>query len=386
MSRSLIDMPRHFVDREIAPNADRWDAQGRIDESLVSAMADAGILGVLVPEAYGGSGIDALRLMTLAREIGRGCSSARSLLTVHTMVSHGIARWGSADVKAALLPKLATGESIGALALSEPAAGSDVSAIECTARPDGDGHRITGQKRWITFGQRADLFLLFAKTPVGATAFAVPARTKGLTVSPMAPMMGTRASMVAALRFDDCRVGAETMVGRQGFGLAAVAATALELGRFTVACGSLGILDAVLAGALDHARSRRTFGHRLIDHQLVASKIARMGTDGAAAAELCERAARLRDAHHQDAVKATWMAKYFASTAAFRAACDLVQITAARGCEDGASPQRLMRDAKVMEIIEGSTQIQEITIAGILDGERADAEPPVQSITTGALA
>ncbi len=356
-----------FVNEWLLPNADAWDQNGRIDDRVVAEMARMGILGANVPREFGGQALGSMSIYHLARELGRGCSSVRSLLTVHGMVCQSVARWGSEKLQNTWLSPLASGEVIGAFALSEPAAGSDVSAIATTATRRNGKIALNGQKRWITFGQRADVLLVFAKEPSGTSAFLVPTATAGVTVRPMHGMFGTRASEVAEIGFSDVEIDADCIVGRSGFGLAAVASTALELGRFTVAAGCVGILNAAVAEGVRYARQRESFGKRLIEHQLVAAQLSRMATDAAAADGLCERAAILRDEGHHDAVRATWMSKYFASTAAFRAASDLVQILAARGCENGATAQRLLRDAKIMEIIEGSTQLQEITIANMLD-------------------
>lgn len=367
MLKKVVPNVSTFVDTSILPHANAWDADGRISDQVVADMARLGYLGANVPIAFGGQELDSLGIYRLASELGRGCSSVRSLLTVHGMVCQSIARWGSKTLKQKWLPLLATGDAIGAFALSEPGAGSDVSAITTTAAARDGKFVLNGLKRWITFGQRADVSLMFAREEKGVTAFLVPMDAPGVQVRPMDGMFGTRASDVAEIELTDAVVDADCIVGRSGFGLAAVASSALELGRFTVASGCVGILNAALAEALDHARSRMSFNKRLIEHQLVAAQLARMSTDADAAAGLCERAAQLRDEKHRDAVRATWTAKYFASTAAFRAASDLVQIMGARGCENGATAQRLLRDAKVMEIIEGSTQLQEITIAQMLD-------------------
>lgn len=367
----MLDMPsglETFVDAHVVPFANDWDQAGRIDEAIIGKLAQQGVLGLNVPGTFGGTELPWQELLPIVRELGRGCSSVRSLVTVHGMVCASLARWGNAALQETWLPRLARGQAIGAFALSEGGvSGSDVAAIETRVRRQGDRLVLDGSKRWTTFGQRADLLLVFAREEMGASAFLVPTDLPGVEVSSLDGMFGTTASMCAAVTFREVVLTPEARVGRTGFGLSAVAASALELGRFTVGVGCLGILDAALNEALSQAKSRRSYGKRLIEHQLVAAMIARMSVDRDAAAGLCARAAALHDAQHSEAMLATWTAKYFASVAAVRAASDLVQITAARGCEKGATAQRLLRDAKVMEIIEGSSQIQEITIAEMLE-------------------
>lgn len=357
-----------FVDTHIVPFSNTWDQKGRIDESIIGKVAEKGFLGLSVPRNFGGTDLTRQKLLPIIRELGRGCSSVRSLVTVHGMVCTSLARWGKSALQEEWLPKLACGKAIGAFALTEGGvAGSDAAAIETCVTRQGDNLILNGNKRWTTFGQRADVLLVFAKDEFGASAFLVPTELPGVEISNLDGMFGTTASMVATINFSEVLLTPEVRIGRTGFGLSAVAASALELGRFTVAVGSLGILDATLSEALAHTKTRKSYGKRLIEHQLVASMIARMAVDRDASAGLCARAAALHDTQHPDAMLANWSAKYFTTTAAARAASDLVQIAAAKGCEKGATAQRLLRDAKVMEIIEGSSQIQEITIAEMLE-------------------
>jgi glutaryl-CoA dehydrogenase (non-decarboxylating) len=364
--RAAREEVRAFVAAEIAPHADLWDREGAIPLSLVDRLRERSYLGSNVPAQYGGHPGRITRDMVtyglMTEEIGRGCSSVRSLLTVHDMVAHGILRWGSQELKERFLPRMARGEILGALALSEPNAGSDAKAVETTAADDGDVWILDGRKKWTTFGQIAGLFLVFAQCEGKPTAFLMERDAPGLTVRPLQGITGTRASMLAELELRECRIPKENLVGRVGFGVSHVAAAALEQGRYSVAWGSVGIGQACLDACRRYTAERRQFGVPLADHQLIRALLTDMTVDVRAARLLCLRAGYLRDQGDPGAFAETMVAKYFASRMAVRAANDAVQIHGANGCSEEYPVGRYLRDAKVMEIIEGSTQIQQITI------------------------
>jgi glutaryl-CoA dehydrogenase (non-decarboxylating) len=354
---------RAFVQKEIAPDADRYDQEERIPSALIQKLAQQGWLGALLPGEWGGRGMDMITFGLLHEEIGRGCSSVRSLLTVHSMVSHAIARWGSRQQKLSWLPRLATGDVIGAFGLSEPEVGSDASSVQATAVRRGDYYLLNGSKKWISFGQIANLFLIFARCEGKLSAFLVENNTPGLSTTPISGMLGVRASQLAELQLHECLIPAENLVGAPGFGLLAVAASALDIGRYSVAWGCVGIAQACLDASLRYTAERKQFDVLLKEHQLIKQMIAEMVTHVKAARLLCYHAGHLKDAHHPDAVMETWVAKYFASTTSTQAAHYAVQIHGANGCSSDYPVQRYFRDARIMEIIEGSTQIQQITIA-----------------------
>ncbi|HEX8500623.1 MAG TPA: acyl-CoA dehydrogenase family protein [Pyrinomonadaceae bacterium] len=354
---------RAFADAHVAPFADGFDREERLPRGVIEETARRGYLGATLPEAYGGGAMSMVTYGLLNEEIGRGCSSLRSLLTVHGMVAHAVARWGSKELRARWLARLAAGERLAAFALTEPDVGSDARAVETSARPSQGAYVLTGRKRWVTFGQIADLFLVFAQCEGRPVALLVERDTPGLSIEPIKGMLGVRASMLAELSFEDCRVPRENLVGREGFGFSHVASAALDLGRYTVAWGCVGIAQACLEASLAYAGARRQFGALIKEHQLVRRMLTDMLTDVKAARLLCLRAGALRDAGAPEAIMETSVAKYFASGAAARAASDAVQIQGARGCSGESPVQRFMRDAKIMEVIEGSTQMQQITIA-----------------------
>jgi glutaryl-CoA dehydrogenase (non-decarboxylating) len=354
---------RDFVDEHLAPFADEFHRTQSTPPEIVQKLAEQGYLGLSIPEQFGGGGGDLVTLGLLAMELGRGCSSIRSLLTVHSMVAHAILRWGSKEQKETWLPRLARGERIAALALSEPDVGSDANAVKTRIADDGGDLVVNGRKTWITYGQMANLFLVFGRAADGPVAVLIERERAGFASEPIFDMLGIRASMTATLRIEECRVPGANLVGRRGLGISHVAGAALDLGRYTVACGCAGILEACLEASVAYTNTREQFGVLLKEHQLVRRMVSDMVTDHHAARLLCLEAGRLRDMRDPGALAATSIAKYFASTAAMRAASNAVQIHGANGCSASYPLQRYMGDAKIMEIIEGSTQIQQITLA-----------------------
>lgn len=353
---------RAFVEQHIAPFAGAWDRAGEMPIELVPELRRHGYLGSILPADVGGGGVDAVTYGLLTEEIGRGCSSVRSLLTVHDMSTLALLRWGSAQVKEELVPVMARGERLGALALSEPGAGSDPSAVTTTARQDGEDFVLDGIKKWTTFGEIADELLVLARLGDRLTTFVVSADAPGLRREPLRHMVGTRASRLATITFDGCRVPAHRQVGRPGFGLSHVVGTALDHGRFSVACGSVGIAQACLEASLDYAAERSQGGSRIAEHQLIQRRLTDMIAGTRAARLLCCRAGYLRQEKDPAAISETMIAKYFASRTAVDVANSAIQLHGAVGLSQEKPLERYLRDAKVTEIIEGSTEIQQISI------------------------
>lgn len=354
---------RQFVDEQVIPHADRFDQEEAIPGELIQKIAAQGYLGSVIPGASGGTGSDMITFGLLNEELGRGCSSIRSLLTVHSMVAHAINKRGSKHQRATWLPQLVSGQRLGAFGLSEPEVGSDAKSVKTTARQVGDRFVLNGHKKWTTFGQIADLFLIFAQCEGRPTAFLVERNSPGFSTTPISGMLGTRASMLAEAHLEDCEIPRENMIGGLGFGLAMIATAALDIGRYSVAWGCVGIAQACLEASIAYTQTRRQFDVYLKDHQLIRQMVTNMITNVKAARLLCYQAGCLKDAGDPRTIMETWVAKYFASTAASQAASDAVQIHGANGCSSAYSVQRYFRDAKIMEIIEGSTQIQQTTIA-----------------------
>lgn len=354
---------RQFVQEHIAPFAGEWDRLERVPQQLIDELRRRGYVGAPLSQHPGGE-MDAITYGLLTEELARGCSSVRSLLTVHDMVALGLQRWASRDVKEEFGTAVSSGRLLCALALSEPEAGSDATSVRTEAQATDEGYVLNGKKKWTTFGQIADLFLVLARCQEKLAAFLVPATTPGLLRKPMKGIAGTRASLLAEIDFHECHVPGRYLIGKIGFGFSHVISSVLDHGRYSVAWGSVGIAQACLDACLEYTTNRRQFGVKLREHQLVQRKLTDMIVNTRAARLLCYRAGYLRETKDPGASAETLVAKYFASKTAVRAANDAVQLHGANGLTDEYPVARLLRDSKVMEIIEGSTQIQQITIAG----------------------
>lgn len=354
---------RRFVNEHIVPVADAYDRDGRVPEELLAQVSMAHLWAPFLPTDVGGSDVSYQALGDIHEEVGRGCSSLRSLLTVHSMVAWAVNRWGCPELRELWLPRLASGKALGAVCIAEPEAGSDTRRLSTSAKRTSNGWRINGTKTWITGGQRADVFLVFAQTDYTLAAFFVPRGTPGVEVEPIREILGTRASMLATVRLQDVDVGREALVGPDSSLPGMVLTGMLDIGRFSVAAGCVGIVQACLDACASYTSHRTVNGTPLRELQLIRAKISNMVTDVTAARLLVERAGRLKDAGDPETIMATWIAKYFASVAAARHASEAVQIHGGNGLGPHYPVGRFYRDAKVMEIIEGSTELQQLMIA-----------------------
>jgi glutaryl-CoA dehydrogenase (non-decarboxylating) len=352
-----------FVDEHIAPNADRHDREEALPQGLIQKLAQQHFLVPTLPREAGGANMDLLTYGLLTEEIGRGCASVRNLLGVSGMVAHAILKWGSQAQKKKWLPRLASGDLMAAFALTEPRVGSDAGHITTTATPSGNTYDLHGCKKWISFGQTADLFLVFAQCDGKPAAFLVERNTPGLSVKPISGLLGLRASMLAELHLEGCHIPQENLLGTVGAGFAWVASSALDYGRYSTACGCVGLAQACLDACRWYTQERRQFGAFLKDHQLIQRMMTDMIANISAGRLLCYQAGYLRNSGDPDAIEATLIAKYFTSTITSQIATDAVQIHGANGCSEDYPVQRYLRDAKIMEIIEGTTQIHQMKIA-----------------------
>jgi glutaryl-CoA dehydrogenase (non-decarboxylating) len=354
---------RTWIQQTVGRRADAFDREQRIPAELPAQLAALGILGAQIPGEHGGTPVDPLAFGYLCEAMGEASGSVLSLLTVHTIVSAAIARWGTPAQKGHWLPKLARGELVAAFALSEPQAGSDAGNIATVINREGDRYVVNGRKKWISFAQLAGLFLVIGKCEGKMVSLLVSRETPGLTVQPIQNMLGFRSAMLGELQFDDCVVSASHLIGSPDFGYAQVVGSVLDQGRYCIAWGSVGLAQACLDACLSHTEQRESFGQLLKNHQLVQKPIADMVTHVQAARLLCAEAARLRAVGDPGTLMATATAKYFAARIAESSATDAVQIHGAIGCSEDYPIQRYFRDAKIMNIIEGSTQIQQVLIA-----------------------
>jgi len=364
---------RAFVSKAIIPHADRFDREEQIPRELVGEIARQGYLGAILPVQYGGRAMDAISYGLLNEELGRGCASVRGLVMIQNMVAQTILDWGTERQRERWLRSIAMGDVLSAFALTEPDVGSDAKRVKTAAIPDGDCFVVDGHKKWITLGQIAQVFLLIAQSEGRLCAFLLERDTPGLSVEPTLGMLGMRASMVAELRLNHCRIPRTNLLGGVGFGLAPVAFTALNLGRYSIAWGCVGLAQACLEASIHHARTREQFGDFLKGHQLIQAKIADMIANVRAARLLCFEAGHLRESNDPGSLLAVLVAKYFASSMATRAASHAVQILGALGCSSERPVQRHLRDAKIMEIIEGTTEMHQIMIAGLALRQTAPA-------------
>jgi len=354
---------RDFVQREILPAADRHDREQEISRDLIARIARQGYLGATVPKDFGGMGMDLLAFGLLSEELGRGCAAVRSLITVQTMVTQAIERWGTEEQKTRWLPQLASGEKIAAFALTEPEYGSDAGGIQTHIGSVNGKLVITGVKKWITFGQIADLFLLMGRHQDKLCAVLVERSSPGITVKPIKDILGVRGSMLAEIQFDQCAVAGTCLLGSSGFGLTTVAFTALDIGRYSIACGCVGLAQASLEAAVDYTKTRKQFNAYLREYQLIQEKIADMVTDIRAARLLCFRAGYCKKTKNPNAFRDMMIAKYYASNMAIRVAAKAVEILGANGCSREFPVERYYRDAKINETIEGTNQMLQTMIS-----------------------
>ncbi|MFJ1594568.1 acyl-CoA dehydrogenase family protein [Kitasatospora albolonga] len=364
-----------FVAREVAPHVVAWDRAENVDRSIVKKLGGLGFLGLTVPEEYGGSGGDHLTYCLVTEELGRGDSSVRGIVSVSLgLVAKTIATWGSEEQKRQWLPRLTSGEAVGCFGLTEPGTGSDAGNLATRAVRDGGDYVINGTKTFITNGTWADVVLLFARTNDspghrGVSAFLVPADTPGLTRRAIHGKLGLRGQATAELALQDVRVPAATLLGPEGKGFS-VAMSALAKGRMSVAAGCVGIAQAALDAAVRYAGEREQFGKGIAGHQLVQELLSDISVDVEAARLLTWRVADLIDRGQEFATAAS-QAKLYASEAAVRCANNALQVFGGYGYIDEYPVGKLLRDARVMTLYEGTSQIQKLIIGRALTGVSA---------------
>jgi alkylation response protein AidB-like acyl-CoA dehydrogenase len=348
-----------FVALNVAPFAEQWDRDQRIPDAVIAKVAQCGYLGCSLPREYGGQGWDVVTFGLLNEAFGKGSSALTGVLTVQAMVSLALLKWGTVEQKRTWLPPLAKGEMIGAFALTEPGAGSAMQSLVTEFTQNGEGLVLNGSKKWISCAQFARVFLVFGTLAGRSVACVVPRDTPGLDVEPISDLMGFRAAGLAQLHFQDVAVPSANLVGKPGFALSHVAPVGLHYGRISTACSALGLLRGCFEESVAYATARKIGDRSVGDIGMIRSLIARMGTDVEAGGLLCHNACRAEDEHRPESFEKALMAKYFTSRAAVRAASDAVQIRGASGCHGSSPVSRYYRDAKIMEIIEGTTQIHE---------------------------
>ncbi|MFB7256453.1 acyl-CoA dehydrogenase family protein [Streptomyces nojiriensis] len=368
-------LAREFTEREVVPYAAEWDRAESVDRAIVRKLGALGFLGLTVPEEYGGSGGDHLAYVLVTEELGRGDSAVRGIVSVSLgLVAKTIAAWGTEEQKRAWLPRLCSGDALGCFGLTEPGTGSDAGSLTTRAVRAGDAYVLDGSKMFITNGTWADVVLLFARTGDepghrGVSAFLVPTDTPGLTRREIHGKLGLRGQATAELVLDGVRVPASAMLGPEGKGFS-VAMSALAKGRMSVAAGCVGIAQAALDAAVSYAGRREQFGRPIAHHQLVQELIADISVDVDAARLLTWRVADLIDRGQPFATESS-TAKLFASEAAVRAASNALQVHGGYGYIDEYPAGKLLRDARVMTLYEGTSQIQKLLIGRARTGVSA---------------
>jgi butyryl-CoA dehydrogenase len=365
--RMIQQTAREFADREIAPVADRHNREGKFPREIVKQLGKMGFLGMAVPEQYGGTNAGNLALVLALEEINRACASTGVTMSVqNSLVNSPIVHWANEDLKRKYLPKLATGEHLGAYALSEPGSGSDAAGLVASAVRDGNEFVLNGTKNFITTGAEADIVLVMARTDTshktrGITAFIVESGYKGYAVGKKEDKLGLRASSTVQLIFEDMRVPADNVVGEVGSGFK-IAMHTLDGGRIGIAAQAVGIAQACLDASIKYAGEREAFDQPIGKFQAIQFKIADMAMRLEAARLLVYNAARLKD-EGQPHGKEAAMAKLFASETANSAAREAVQIHGGAGYLEDFPVERYFRDARITEIYEGTSEIQRIVIA-----------------------
>jgi len=360
-------MAREFADEHVRPIAAEIDREARFPHETVKRMGELGLMGIAVPERWGGAGADGVSYVVALEEIAKACASHAVIMSVNnSLYGDPIARFGTDEQRARFLQPVASGHALGCFALTEPQAGSDASNQATTARRDGEHYVITGRKLFITNGREAAFALVFAQTDRaeahrGITAFVVEKGTPGFTVSRIEDKLGIRASDTAELVFEEVRVPAASRIGDEGQGFR-VALTAIDGGRIGIAAQAVGIAAGAYARAVAYARERKAFGVPIGQHQMVQWMLADMATAIDGGRLLCLQAATLKD-RGAPFTKQAAMAKLFCAEMAMKVTTDAIQVHGGYGFIKDYEVERHFRDAKITALYEGTSQIQKLVIA-----------------------
>ena len=360
-------LARDFAEKEVRPIAEEIDREARFPRETVRRMGELGLMGIAVPESWGGGGGDTVAYAVALEEVSRACASHGVVMTVNnSLYCEPVARYGTDEQKARFLAPFASGQKIGCFSLTEPEAGSDATNQSTLARREGDAYRLDGRKIFVSNGREADAALVFAQTdrtkgPRGISAFLVEKGTPGFTVVKTEEKLGIRASDTAEFLFEGCRVPASSRLGEEGQGFR-IAMTTIDGGRIGIGAQAVGIAVAAYEASVAYARERKSFGVPIGQHQMVQWMLADMATGIEAARLLTLRAACLKDRGEPFGPEAA-MAKLFASETAMRVATDAVQVHGGYGFIKEYQVERHFRDAKITQIYEGTSQIQKLVIA-----------------------
>ncbi|AKH19408.1 acyl-CoA dehydrogenase [Sedimenticola thiotaurini] len=365
--RMIRDMARDFARERLAPNAAEWDRESIFPAEELKELGALGLFGMTIPEEWGGAGTDYVSFALAIEEIAAGDGACSTILSVNNSVVCGpLLKFGSDYLKETYLKPLASGEMLGCFCLTEPQAGSDAAALKMRAVRDGDEYVLNGTKQFITSGKYAQVAIVFAVTDPaagkrGISAFAVPTDNPGYKVANIEHKMGQHASDTAQIFFDDCRIPADHLIGKEGEGYK-IALSNLESGRIGIAAQSVGMARAAYEAALDYARERESFGTAIMNHQAVGFRLADMATQLEAAHLMVMNAAVLRDAG-EPCLKQACMAKLFASETAEKVCSAAIQVHGGYGYLNDFPVERIYRDVRISQIYEGTSDIQRIVIS-----------------------
>ena len=365
--RMIQEMTRDFAKQMVLPYRNEWDDKEHFPIDILKEAGELGLLGVLVPEEYGGSGMGYLEYVSVLTELGKVCGGFGLSVAAHNSLCTGhILQHGNEEQKKKYLPALATGEHIGAWGLTEPNTGSDAMRMKCVAEKDGDEWVINGMKTWITHALSADVYVILVRTGElldsnGISAFIIEKGTPGLTANKITNKVGVRASETAELYFDNVRVPAANLIGEEGQGFKQ-AMKVLDGGRISIAALSLGVAKGAYESALAYAKEREQFGKPIASFQAISFKLADMATECEAAELLCMQAADMKN-RGENITKQGAFAKYYASELAVRNGNEAMQIMGGNGYTKEYPAEKFLRDARLMVIGEGTSEIQKLVIS-----------------------
>jgi len=362
--KMIVEEARIFAAEVVRPRAGDFDREEILPRDVIGEMAKRKFLLAGLPVPYGGLGLNPVYYGLFTEEIGKACCSTRGLITIQSsIVGQTLLRWGTEEQKNNWLPPISRGEVLGAFALTEPAVGSDAGGVQTHYRRDGRNFVLNGRKKWISFGEIAGFFIVIASCGSEITAFIVERNRPGVSTNPIKGLLANRAAHLAEIELKDVKIPEDNVVGKPGSGFTFIVATALDHGRYSIAWAGIAIAQEALDCMALYARKRQQFGRRIGEHQLIQRMICNAVTTTHAARALCIKAGEMRMRGNIHAIVETTVAKYFTSKIAMDITSDALQVHGGNGCSNSYPVERLFREAKVLEIIEGTSEIQQQIIA-----------------------
>lgn len=364
VNKTILEEVEQFCHAQIRPYAGDFEKKEGVPDHIITEMANRSYLGASFPKEYGGLGLDPVTFGLFTEQFGKACPSTRALLTVHTsLVGGALLKWASESQRKKWLSKMAKGEIITAFALTEPDIGTDAKNIKTNYKKVDDHYVLNGKKKWITYGHYADMFLTFASDNGVITAFMVDRNFSGVKTTPMKGLVASKAAYIAEIEFDNVVIPKDNVIGKEGNGFAFIANTSLDHGRYSIAWAGIAVAQAACEYMISYSRKRSQFNKKIFDFQLIKGIIADSITEIHAARALCLKAGKMRESNDNDAVIETTIAKYYASKVAMKVTTNAMQVFGGNGCIDTFPVERLFREAKILEIIEGTSQVLQEVIA-----------------------